>query len=92
MFGEAWGTTWVLSERGHLDALALGWANGGRRALGLDCRRCLSQEVLTVDQSFVPVATHSKKRAGPAGSQLRAPGGDRVAGGGERREVSEVSI
>lgn len=35
---------------------------------------------------------HSKERARPAGSQLRAPGGDWVAGGGERREVSEVSI
>lgn len=93
MLGEAWGTTWCLSEHGHFGALALGSANGSHQALGLGCRRCFSQEALTaLDQSFVPVAMHWKERAGPAGSQLRAPGGERAAGGGETREVSEVSI
>lgn len=92
MLGEAWGTTWHLSEHGYFDALALGLANCSHRALGLGCRRCFSQEALTVGQSFVAVATHLKERAGPAGSQLRAPGGKRAVGGGERRQVSEVSI
>ena len=92
MLGEAWGTTWHLSEHGYFDALALGLANCSHRALGLGCRRCFSKEALTVGQSFVAVATHLQERAGPAGSQLRAPGGKRAVGGGERRQVSEVSI